>query len=112
MEFEATNLDDNPGDYGRASVPAAQFILAKAALKHMNLLRCNDASRESLMSSVINNPRFSLLDNFSDLWELIMSVTLKPFGQFKMLNQFDEGLDGYGHRVTCTFLWSTVRNLL
>ena len=29
LEFAISNLEDNPGDYGRASIPAAQFLRAK-----------------------------------------------------------------------------------
>ena len=52
LEFAIANLDDNPSDYGRASVPAAQFILAKALLRrsYESFGDANDASRaESLV---------------------------------------------------------------
>ncbi len=66
----------------------------------------DDASRaESLMTSVIKNPRFRLLENFSDLWridneknsEMVWSVQNSK-------SQVDEGLDGYGHRGHLYFL--------
>ena len=108
LEFAIANLDDNPSDYGRASVPAAQFILAKALLRrsYESFGDANDASRaESLMSSVINNPRFSLLDNFSDLWRIDNernSETVWAIQNAK--SQVDEGLDRYGHRGHLYFL--------
>jgi len=108
LEFAIANLEDNPSDYGRASIPAAQFILAKVLLtrSYSSFAAGDDASRaESLMSSVISNPRFSLLENFSDLWginnernsEVIWSIQNSK-------SQVDEGLDGYGHRGHLYFL--------
>jgi hypothetical protein len=32
LEFAVSNLEDNPSDYGRASKPAAQFLLAKVLM--------------------------------------------------------------------------------
>jgi len=97
-----SGLEDNPSDYGRASIPAAQFLLAKVKLSQPS----PDASgAESLMSSVINNPRFSLLSDFSDLWSLENERNSEVVWAIQNAkSQVDEGLDGYGHRGHLYFL--------
>ena len=108
LEFAIANLDENPSDYGRASVPAAQFLLAKALMtrSYTSFAGGSDAaSAESLMTSVINNPRFEILDKFGDLW-LIGNEANKEFVWTiqNSKSQVDEGLDGYGHRGHLYFL--------
>lgn len=97
-----SGLEDNPSDYGRASIPAAQFLLAKVKLSQPS----PDASgAESLMTSVINNPRFSLLSDFSDLWRLDNERNSEVVWAIQNAkSQVDEGLDGYGHRGHLYFL--------
>lgn len=97
-----SGLEDNPSDYGRASIPAAQFLLAKVKLSQPS----PDASgAESLMTSVINNPRFSLLSDFSDLWRLDNEKNSEVVWAIQnSKSQVDEGLDGYGHRGHLYFL--------
>lgn len=97
-----SGLEDNPSDYGRASIPAAQFLLAKVKLSQPS----PDASgAESLMTSVINNPRFSLLSDFSDLWRLDNEKNSEVVWAIQNAkSQVDEGLDGYGHRGHLYFL--------
>lgn len=97
-----SGLEDNPSDYGRASIPAAQFLLAKVKLSQPS----PDASgAESLMTSVINNPRFSLLSDFSDLWRLDNERNSEVVWAIQnSKSQVDEGLDGYGHRGHLYFL--------
>jgi len=97
-----SGLEDNPSDYGRASIPAAQFLLAKVKLSQPS----PDASgAESLMTSVINNPRFSLLSDFSDLWSLDNESNSEVVWAIQNAkSQVDEGLDSYGHRGHLYFL--------
>ncbi len=108
LEFAISNLEDNPSDYGRATIPAAQFLLAKVLLRrsYTSFAAGDDASRaESLMTSVINNPRFSLLDNFSDLWKIDNEQNSEVVWSIQNAkSQVDEGLDGYGHRGHLYFL--------
>jgi hypothetical protein len=108
LEFAISNLEDNPSDYGRASIPAAQFLLAKVLLRrsYSSFAAGDDASRaETLMTSVINNPRFSLLENFSDLWKIDNEQNAEVIWTVQNAkSQVDEGLDGYGHRGHLYFL--------
>jgi len=108
LEFAVANLPDNPSDYGRASKPAAQFLLAKVLLtrSYSSFAGGSDASTaESLMTSVINNPRFSLLDNFGDLWKLENEANAEFIWTIQnSKSQVDEKLDNYGHRAHLYFL--------
>ena len=108
LEFAISNLDDKPSDYGRASIPAAQFLLAKVLLTRSYTAASagDDASRaETLMSSVINNSQFSLLPKFSDLWKLENESNSEFIWTIQnSKSQVDEGLDSYGHRAHLYFL--------
>jgi hypothetical protein len=108
LEFAIANLEDNPSDYGRASKPAAQFLLAKVLLRrsYTAFATGDDASKaESLMSAVINNPRFELLENFSDLWKIDNEQNAEVVWSIQNAkSQVDEGLDDYGHRGHLYFL--------
>ena len=108
LEFAVANLPDNPSDYGRASKPAAQFLLAKVLLtrSYTGFAGGSDAATaESLMTSVINNPRFSLLDNFADLWKLENEANAEFVWTIQnSKSQVDEKLDNYGHRAHLYFL--------
>jgi len=108
FEFAIANLPDSQDDFGRATKPAAEFLLAKVLLRRANepFAESGDAGRaESLMSNVINNYGFSLLPDFSDLWvigneqnsEIIWSIQNNK-------SQVDEGLDGQGNRGHLYFL--------
>ena len=108
LEFAIANLEDNPSDYGRASIPAAQFLLAKALMtrSYKSFAVGTDASQaESLMSSVISNPRFALSDSFGDLWSINNEANSEFIWTIQnSKSQVDEGLDGYGHRGHLYFL--------
>lgn len=108
LEFAIANLPDDPSDYGRASKPAAQFLLSKVLLtrSYSSFASGTDASTsESLMTSVINNPRFSLLDNFADLWKLENERNAEFIWTIQnSKSQVDEKLDNYGHRAHLYFL--------
>ena len=109
LEFAIANLPAEQSEYGRATKPAAEFLLGKALLhrSYASYAGSDDASRsESLLTSVIDNYGFSLLPNFEDLWnisnernsEIIWSVQNSK-------SQVDEGLDGDGNRGHLYFLF-------
>jgi len=109
LQFAITNLPATPGDYMRASKPAAEFLLAKVYMTRAYQSYGNgnaDAQEaETLMSNVINNYNFRLLDDLADLWlidnqrnaEIVWSVQNNK-------NQVDEGIDNQGHRGHLYFL--------
>lgn len=109
LEYAIANLPDSQSDFGRATKPAAQFLLGKALLRrsYKSFAEGNDASRaESLLTSVINDYGFELLPDFADLFvigneqhsEIIFSVQNSK-------SQVDEGLDPEGHRGHLYFLF-------
>ncbi len=108
LEFAIANLPDSQSDYGRATKPAAEFLLGKAILtrSYTNFQDGNDASRaESLFSNVINNYGFTLLDNYADLWDISNQENSEMV--FVIPNskaQVDDGTDGFGHRGHLYFL--------
>ena len=72
LENAISVLPDEQNDYGRATKPAAEFMLAKVLLtrSYKPYAEANDAARaEALMTSVIDNPLFELLDTYGDLWD-------------------------------------------
>ena len=108
LEFAIQNLPDAQNDFGRATKPAAQFLLGKVLLRRSH--RTNNTSdaqaAEGYFSNVIDDYDFALLDDFSDLWvignenhsEIIWSVQNSK-------SQVDEGIDGEGHRGHLYFLF-------
>lgn len=93
-------LPDSQTDYGRVTKPAAQFLLAKVHLTNGNAQGAVDN-----MTAVINNPRFSLLEEWSDLWDINNEENSEVvFSIINSKQQVDEGLDGYGHRGHLYFL--------
>jgi len=108
LEFAIANLPDKPSDYGRASKPAAQFLMAKVKLtrSYTSFAGGSDATdAESLMTSVINNSQFSLVKPFGDLWKLENEANSEFIWTIQnSKSQVDEKLDGYGHRAHLYFL--------
>lgn len=108
LEFAIANLPVEQSDFGRATKPAAEFLLGKVLLRRAH--RTNnqaDANRaESLFSSVINNYDFDLLPEYADLWvigneqhpEIIWTIQNSK-------SQVDEGIDPEGHRGHLYFLF-------
>ncbi len=72
-DFEAAIdvLPDAQNEYGRATKPAAEFMLAKALLTKGWLTNstADFARAQTLMEGVINNYNFSLLDNWGDVFD-------------------------------------------
>lgn len=108
LEFAISTLPDSQDDYGRATKPAAEFLLAKALLtrSYKGFGESGDASRaEQLFSSVINNYDFQLLDDFASLWDIDNEENSEViFTVQNSKSQVDEGLDGNGHRGHLYFL--------
>ncbi len=107
LEAAIATLPETQSDFGRATKPAAEFLLGKALLRRG--WRTNSAAdfarAETLFSNVINNYGFSLLPDFADLWtigneqhsEIIWTIQNSK-------SQVDEGIDGQGHRGHLYFL--------
>lgn len=108
LEFAIANLPDEQDEYGRATKPAAEFLLAKALLtrSYKSFSEGTDASRaETLFGNVINNYGFSLLPNFADLWPIENQENSEMvFVQPNSKSQVDSGIDGFGHRWHLYFL--------
>ncbi|MEM6842645.1 MAG: RagB/SusD family nutrient uptake outer membrane protein [Bacteroidota bacterium] len=118
LEFAVNTLPATQNDQGRATKPAAEFLLAKALLtrSYQPFGDGNDLARaEALLTSVIDNYGFQLADNYLDLWGLdtlavpvnIGSAEDNPEIIFAVQNskqQVDEGLDNQGHRGHLYFL--------
>ncbi len=93
-------LPDSQSDYGRVTKPAAQFLLAKVHLTNGNAQGAVDN-----MTAVINNSRFALLEEWSDLWDINNEENSEVvFSIINSKQQVDEGLDDYGHRGHLYFL--------
>ena len=72
LEFAVNNLPAQQSDYGRATKPAAQNLLAKVLLRraYSDAAQTTDFARSAgLADSVINNYNFKLLDNFADVFQ-------------------------------------------
>ena len=108
LEFAIANLPIAAADYGRATKPAAEFLLAKVLLtrSYTGFAAAEDASRaESLFGSVIDNYDFRLLDDYAALWELTNEVNPEVVWSIQnSKGQVDEGLDGNGNRGHLYFL--------
>lgn len=108
LEFAIATLPDAQSDYGRATKPAAEFLLSKVLLtrSYKSFAESNDAARaEQLMSNVINNYSFALLSDFSDLFDIDNEENSEViFTVQNSKSQVDEGLDVNGHRGHLYFL--------
>lgn len=108
LEFAIANLPDEQSDYGRATRPAAQFLLAKVLMTRAYRSDGSDkdaTDAAALMGSIIDNPLFSLLDDFADLWALENEENSEMIWTIQNSKaQVDEGLDGNGHRGHLYFL--------
>ncbi|MCP9235901.1 RagB/SusD family nutrient uptake outer membrane protein [Lewinella sp. JB7] len=108
LEFAIANLPAEQGDYGRATKPAAQFLLAKVYMRrsYTGFADAGDASRaESLMTQVIEDYDFELLDDFEDLWDISNEQNSEVIWTVQnSKSQVDEGIDGEGHRGHLYFL--------
>lgn len=108
LEFAIANLPDEQDEYGRATKPAAEFLLGEALLtrSYKSYAEGNDASRsETLLSNVINNYGFGLLDDFASLWDIENEENSEVVWNIQNSKaQVDQGIDGEGHRGHLYFL--------
>ena len=108
LEFAIANLPDSQDEYGRATKPAAQFLLAKVLMTRSYRSDGSDkdaTDAAALMTEVINNSQFSLLDDFADLWDIGNEENTEVIWTIQnSKTQVDEGLDGNGHRGHLYFL--------
>lgn len=108
LEAAIAGLPDEQSDYGRATKPAAEFLLGKALLarSYTDFADGNDAARaETLFSSVIDNYGFSLLDNFASLFDIANQENSEMvFVVPNSKSQVDSGIDDFGHRGHLYFL--------
>lgn len=103
LEFAISNLPAVQSDYGRVTKAAAEFLLAKV---HLTAPQGDAQQSVSLMSNVINNYGYSLLDEWSELWAIDNEQNSEVV--WTIINskqQVDEGLDDYGHRGHLYFLF-------
>lgn len=103
LEFAISNLPTVQSDYGRVTKAAAEFLLAKV---HLTAPQGDAQQSVSLMSNVINNYGYSLLDEWSELWAIDNEQNSEVV--WTIINskqQVDEGLDDYGHRGHLYFLF-------
>ncbi|MBA4054076.1 MAG: RagB/SusD family nutrient uptake outer membrane protein [Marivirga sp.] len=71
LEFAIANLPNTQSNYGRATKPAAQFLLGKAYLTrgYQSFGSASDFTQaETLLSSVIGGYSFALVPTHKDLW--------------------------------------------
>ena len=105
LEFAIANLPDAQSDYGRATKPAAQFLLGLAYLTrgYQAFGESSDyATAEALFSNVINDYSFALVPTHKDLWnqdnqlnsEVIWAV---QYSTDLILNGGDNGVGNRGH---------------
>ncbi|MEO5978099.1 MAG: RagB/SusD family nutrient uptake outer membrane protein [Chryseolinea sp.] len=105
LEFAIANLPNTPGDYGRATKPAAQFLLGKVKLTrgYTTFAEANDfADAETLLTNVISDYSFALVPTHKDLWnqdnqvnsEIVWAV---QYSTDIILNGGDTGVGNRGH---------------
>ncbi len=108
LEAAITDLPDEQDDYGRATKPAAQFLLAKVLLRrsYTGFAVDGDAARaETLMTNVIEDYGFELLADFADLWDINNEENSEVVWAIQnSKTQVDEGLDGNGNRGHLYFI--------
>ncbi len=118
LEAAIAILPAEQGDLGRATKPAAEYLLGLVLLtrSYQPYAEANDAARaETLFTTVINDYGFELASSYRELWGLDeLSLPANVGGAednaeiiFTVQNskgQVDEGLDGAGHRGHLYFL--------
>lgn len=109
LEFAIENLPAVQTEYGRATKPAAEFLLAQAYLtrSYQQYGGGNADLQEAirLISNVIDNYNFSLLPDYASLWDINNERNTEViFAVQNNKNQVDERLDTFGHRGHLYFL--------
>ena len=118
LEAAIAMLPAEQGDLGRATKPAAEFLLGQVLLtrSYTPFADANDAARaEALFTTVINDYGFELASSYRELWgldELTLPANVGGaednteiiFAVQNSKGQVDEGLDSEGHRGHLYFL--------
>ena len=108
LEFAIANLPNEQSDYGRATKPAAEFLLGKVLLtrSYKDFSETSDAlTAETLFSKVINDYGFSLLPDFADLWDIENQQNSEMvFVSPNSKSQVDSDVDEFGNRWHLYFL--------
>ncbi|HET9485788.1 MAG TPA: RagB/SusD family nutrient uptake outer membrane protein, partial [Chryseosolibacter sp.] len=105
LEFAIANLPASQSDYGRATKPAAEFLLGQVYLTrgYQPFGTASDfTNAETLLSSVIDNYSFALVPSHKDLWnqdkqlnsEVIWAI---QYSTDLILNGGDNGVGNRGH---------------
>ncbi len=119
LEFAISLLPETQADKGRATKPAAQFLLGKVLLtkSYRTFGSAADATAaETLLSNVINDYGFTLASDYRELFglngrdEAEFISTCEDLSEHIWLvqnskSQVDEGIDGDGHRGHLYFLF-------
>ncbi|UZR99916.1 RagB/SusD family nutrient uptake outer membrane protein [Chondrinema litorale] len=104
LEFAIANLPETQSDYGRATKPAAEFLLAKVYLTRA-YLTYNDSDFQSaynLMNGVIENYSFSLIEDWGSLWGIDSQVNSEVI--WTVQNTDNWLINGNGNRFHLYFL--------
>lgn len=105
LEFAIANLPNTQSDYGRATKPAAQFLLGKVLLTrgYKSFAGADDFTKaEEYFTHVISDYSFALVPSHAELWnqdkqintEVIWAV---QFSTDLIFNGGDTGLGNRGH---------------
>ena len=105
LEFAIANLPDAQSNYGRATKPAAEFLLGQAYLTrgYQPFAQGSDfASAEALLSSVIDDYNFALVASHKDLWNQDKQINSEVIWAIQystdlILNGGDNGVGNRGH---------------
>jgi starch-binding outer membrane protein, SusD/RagB family len=105
LEFAITNLPAAQSQYGRATKPAAQFLLAKAYLTrgYKSFGSAADfTSAETLFTNVIDDYNFALVASHKDLWDQDKQINSEviwavQYSTDLILNGGDTGVGNRGH---------------
>lgn len=109
LEAAIATLPDSQTDFGRATKPAAEFLLGLVYLtrsyESFGNQQSDASTAETLFSNVINNYGFALLEDFADLWVLGNEEHSEiVFSMQNAKTQVDTRLDRNGHRGHLYFL--------
>jgi hypothetical protein len=104
LEFAIANLPNTPDNYGRATKPAAQFLLGKVYLTrgYKSGQASDFTNAEQLLSSVLTDYGFALETSHARLWnqdnqlnkEIVWAV---QYSTDLILNGGDTGIGNRGH---------------
>ena len=109
LQFAIANLPDQQSDYGRATKPAAQFLLAKALTTrgYKPFAEGSDFSTaEGLFGNVINDYNFALMDSYDQLWDMDNAVNSEVIWSVQYSTDIilNGGTTGVGNRGHLYFL--------